>query len=87
MSQSFRLLLNQRVAMRDGVELSTDVWLPSERTGASSPQRFPALLIRNIYNNADRRYLAWMEPFVAAGYAVVMQDCRGRHDSDGTWDP
>ena len=48
---------------------------------------FPALLIRNIYNNADRRYLSWMEPFVDAGYAVVMQDCRGRHDSDGVWDP
>jgi len=81
MSQPHRLLLNQRVAMRDGVELSTDVWLPE--TG----ERFPALLIRNIYNNADPRYLRWMVPFVAAGYAVVAQDCRGRHDSDGTWDP
>jgi len=81
MPHPYRLLLDQRVAMRDGVELSTDVWLPPEG------ERFPALLIRNIYNNADRRYLAWMPPFVAAGYAVVMQDCRGRHDSDGVWDP
>ena len=67
--------------MRDGVNLSADVWLPPEG------ERFPALLIRNIYNNADRRYLSWMEPFVDAGYAVVAQDCRGRFDSDGTWDP
>ena len=81
MSQQYRLMLDQRVAMRDGVDLSTDVWLPPVR----GP--FPALLIRNIYNNADRRYLSWMPPFVAAGYAVVMQDCRGRHDSDGVWNP
>jgi putative CocE/NonD family hydrolase len=81
-TQPYRLLLNQRVPMRDGVELSTDVWLPATTSGP-----VPALLIRNIYNNADRRYLSWMPPFVAAGYAVVMQDCRGRHDSDGVWDP
>lgn len=76
-----RLLLHQPVPMRDGVNLSADIWLPP--TG----ERFPALLIRNIYNNADPRYLRWMVPFVEAGYAVVAQDCRGRHDSDGTWDP
>jgi putative CocE/NonD family hydrolase len=81
MTQPYRLLLNQRVPMRDGVELSTDVWLPP------TAERFSALLIRNIYNNADPRYLKWMVPFVAAGYAVVAQDCRGRHDSDGVWDP
>jgi len=76
-----RLLLHQAVPMRDGINLSADVWLPP--TG----ERFPALLIRNIFNNADRRYLSWIEPFVDAGYAVVAQDCRGRHDSDGIWDP
>ena len=81
MTAKRRLLLHQAVPMRDGVNLSADVWLPH------SGDNFPALLIRNIYNNADRRYLSWMEPFVDAGYAVVMQDCRGRHDSDGVWDP
>jgi len=80
-TQTYRLMLNQSVPMRDGVALSADVWLPP------AGDRFAVLLIRNIYNNADRRYLSWMEPFVAAGYAVVAQDCRGRHDSDGTWDP
>ena len=81
MSHAYRLLLNQPVPMRDGVALSADIWLPP--TG----DRFPALLIRNPYDNADRRYLPWMDAFVAGGYAVVAQDCRGRHDSDGTWDP
>ena len=86
MTAKRRLLLHQAVPMRDGVDLSADVWLPPLSAGAAG-DRFPALLIRNIYNNADRRYLSWMEPFVDAGYAVVMQDCRGRHDSDGVWDP
>ena len=81
MRQPYRLMLHQPVPMRDGVHLSADVWLPPEG------DRFPALLVRTIYNNADPRYLAWMPAFVAAGYAVVLQDCRGRHDSDGTWDP
>ena len=85
MTSTRRLLLHQRVPMRDGVDLSADVWLPP--AGTASDDRYPALLCRNIYNNADRRYLSWMEGFVAAGYAVVAQDCRGRHDSDGTWDP
>ena len=74
-------MLHQPVKMRDGVDLSADIWLPP------SGDRFPALLIRNIYDNAAPRYLDWMEAFVAAGYAVVAQDCRGRHDSDGIWDP
>ena len=43
--------------------------------------------IRNIYNNADRRYLVWMEPFVDAGYAVVIAGLPRPHDSDGIWDP
>ena len=81
MSQRPRLMLHQPVPMRDGVVLSADIWLPP------AGDRFPALLIRTPYNNADARFLAWMDAFVAAGYAVVLQDCRGRHDSDGVWDP
>jgi putative CocE/NonD family hydrolase len=74
-------MLDRPVPMRDGMDLSADIWLPP--TG----DRFPALLIRTPYNNADARFLAWADAFVAAGYAVVLQDCRGRHDSDGVWDP
>ena len=31
--------------------------------------------------------MEWTERFVEAGYACVMQDCRGRNDSDGAWEP
>ena len=67
--------------MRDGVELSTDVYQPPE----GGP--FPALLLRTIYNNQDAHFIEWARRFLEHGYAVVMQDCRGRHDSDGVWEP
>ena len=77
----FRLLIDQAVPMRDGVRLSADVYLPS--TGGP----FPALLLRTIYDNQEPRYIRWTRRFVEAGYAVILQDCRGRHDSEGQWDP
>jgi hypothetical protein len=49
--------------------------------------RYPTLLLRTIYHSKDARYLKWAVRFAQAGYAVVLQDCRGRHDSDGVWDP
>ena len=79
--QNFRLMLHQKVPMRDGVTLSTDVWLPANE----GP--FPAALLRTIYNNQEPRYIGWARAFVDAGYAAVLQDCRGRGDSDGVWDP
>jgi hypothetical protein len=80
--QPFRLMLNRRIPMRDGVTLSADIYLPREMGG-----RYPALLLRTIYHSKDNRYSKWAVRFAQAGYAVVLQDCRGRHDSDGTWDP
>ncbi len=77
-----RLLLDIKVPMRDGVDLSADVWLPHAGDGP-----WPVLLLRTIYDNQEARYIRWTRGFTAAGYAVVMQDCRGRGDSDGQWDP
>ena len=79
--QNFRLMLDQKVPMRDGVNLSADVWLPLE----GGP--FPAALVRTIYDNQAPRYIHWARAFVDAGYAAVLQDSRGRGDSDGVWDP
>jgi putative CocE/NonD family hydrolase len=75
-----RVQLDRKVPMRDGVLLSADVYLPDR------PGPFPALLCRTIYDNQSR-YVEWVERFVGGGYAVVIQDCRGRYDSDGAWDP
>jgi len=68
------------VAMRDGVRLSTNAYLPSEHG------RYPAILVRTPYNKgADitPNYRA----FVEHGYAVVVQDVRGRYESEGAFQP
>jgi putative CocE/NonD family hydrolase len=66
------------VPMRDGVRLSTDIRRPS------GPGPFPTLVYRTPYNNQG---FAIDDPYLAAGYAVVKQDCRGRFDSEGVFDP
>ena len=71
----------QMVAMRDGVRLATDVYLPAQRKAG---QRFPAVLIRTCYNKFSASQFFC---FVHYGYAVVSQDTRGRELSEGVWEP
>ncbi len=67
--------------MRDGVNLSSDIILPA----GDGP--FPAVLMRTPYDNSDQRYLPFGRYFAERGYAFVVQDVRGRGDSDGEWVP
>lgn len=74
------------VTMRDGVSLATDVWLPA------ADGQFPTLLQRTPYGRDvafGTQHIVGMENLRAldAGFAVVIQDCRGRFDSDGAFDP
>jgi putative CocE/NonD family hydrolase len=66
------------VGMRDGVILRADVWLPS------SNGRFPTLVYRTPYGKqfAPQEFKTF-EKGVARGYAIVLQDVRGRYASDG----
>jgi predicted acyl esterase len=66
------------VAMRDNVKLATDVYLPEGK----GP--WPVVLLRTPYNKGLRGQAT---PWVAEGYAVVMQDCRGRFKSEGRYLP
>jgi putative CocE/NonD family hydrolase len=70
------------VPMRDGVKLSTHVYLPA------AEGEFPALLVRDIYGNGSQagrqRYARWA---TQNGYAFVYQQARGRYDSEGHWYP
>ena len=72
------------VPMRDGVQLSADIWMPSE----SGPH--PAILVRTPYgktNDFDGSNLESLGPTYARhGYVFVLQDVRGRGDSDGDFD-
>ena len=85
----YRTMFDVWAAMRDGTKLSADVYLPREG------DRFPVMLCRTIYSKESypetdgarpSGYVGWGEQFLEAGYAVVIQDCRGRYDSDGTWE-
>jgi putative CocE/NonD family hydrolase len=71
---------NIMVPMRDGVKLATNLFLPSAE-GA-----FPTILIRSPYDKRGKD-AGEAVAFVKQGYAVVYQDCRGRFDSEGEWDP
>src|SRR5947209_8305706 len=71
---------NIRVAVRDGTHLALDVYLPS-REGEPVLGKHPTLLARTPYNKEGAAAEArW---FAARGYAVVLNDVRGRYASDG----
>lgn len=68
------------VVTRDHVRLATDVYLP-----AGMKEKCPAVLVRTPYGKSRGIELYWR--FVQRGYAVVIQDTRGREDSTGEWLP
>jgi uncharacterized protein len=72
------------VPMRDGVILYADVYRPA------AAGRYPVILQRTPYNKADgANALANTDTLGAVehGYAVVIQDVRGRFHSDGDFTP
>ncbi len=66
------------VPMRDGVELSTDLYFPE---GAGD--KLPVILLRTPYdkNNYWRRERGAPYIFAKHGYAVAVQDKRGKYES------
>jgi uncharacterized protein len=91
------LLSNVMVAMRDGVHLATDVYLPGSQ-GQPLAGRFPVVLERTPYDKTaasrSERTPTLEQPksraevaafFVRHGYVVIYQDCRGRYRSEGTY--
>ena len=78
------ILIENRVParMRDGVTLYADVYRPA---GAG---RFPVIVSRTPYST-ERFPTAYDAAvyFAQRGYVYVFQDVRGRHESDGAWNP
>lgn len=75
---------NLPVAMRDGVTLATDVYRPA----SDSPH--PVVLLRLPYNKEQPALLFLAGDILRiahAGYAVVVQDCRGTWQSGGEFSP
>ncbi|MFM8253734.1 MAG: CocE/NonD family hydrolase [Actinomycetota bacterium] len=73
---------NLLVPMRDGVGLATDIYRPAV-DGEALAGPFPTILCRTPYNKSDLRYIEIGEYFSTRGYAVVLQDLRGRYKSEG----
>ncbi len=68
--------LNINIAMRDGIRLSTNIYRP-DTAGV-----FPVILIRTPYGNGgagnkDGHF------FAERGYVYIVQDVRGRYESEG----
>jgi putative CocE/NonD family hydrolase len=71
---------NVAVPMRDGVVLRADVWRPP------AAGRYPTLVYRTPYGKHQATAaFATARKAVARGYAVVLQDVRGRYASDGEY--
>jgi hypothetical protein len=79
------VMMNVMVAMRDGVKLATDIYRPA-RNGVAVEGKFPVLLDRTPYGKGRVAANA-AEYFVPRGYVLVMQDVRGRYQSEGRWRP
>lgn len=87
-----QILRDLYAPMRDGVRLAADAYLPD------GPGPWPVVLERTPYGNSlqsrseidgsgrliDREEMA--AAFVEHGMAVVYQDCRGRHGSEGEFE-
>ena len=80
-AQPYRVAIHSGVAvtMRDGVKLIADVYQP-EVEG-----KFPVLLERTPFNRAGGAGSA--AAMAAHGYVVIIQDTRGRFDSQGEFYP
>jgi len=72
--------LHVLIPMRDGVRLSANVFLPADRT------RLPAILERTPYGKGPGITPNY-QAFVDRGYAVVVEDVRGRYQSEGVFRP
>jgi len=79
---------NVMIPMRDGVRLATDIYRPADDDGNALDGQFPVLVGRTSYDKSNP--VIWIDAvakaFVPRGYVVVLQDLRGRGDSEGTGD-
>ncbi|MGA7916027.1 MAG: CocE/NonD family hydrolase [Candidatus Acidiferrales bacterium] len=82
-----RLESGARCRMSDGVELVSDHYYPPEDAGGPGPH--PTLLMRQPYGREIASTVVFAHPvwFARQGYNVVVQDVRGRGDSEGEFYP
>ena len=79
-SAQWKQMFGVSTPMRDGVKLVSNIWVPSD-TG-----RWPTILIRTPYVKTPQFKRYKLATYLQNGYAVVLQDTRGRGDSEGEFD-
>ncbi len=76
--------INIMIPCRDGIKLASDIYMPA----GIGP--FPAVLIRTPYMKSPAispQYEKWGYYFAKKGFAYIVQDVRGRGDSEGSFYP
>jgi putative CocE/NonD family hydrolase len=71
------------IAMRDGVRLNTDIYIPRNAKG-----ELPFILLRTPYGSArsaTNSFKDYLSDLEKEGYIFVLQDIRGRYKSEGTF--
>ena len=69
----------EHVPMRDGVRLATYIHFPE------GDEPWPAMMIRHPYGPIYGEDV--FQRMASDGYVAIMQDERGRHGSEGDWEP
>lgn len=68
------------VPTRDGTKMCADVYVPADRQGPG-----PTIVERTPYDRRNGELVRMAGFFAARGYNVVLQDTRGRGDSEGVF--
>jgi uncharacterized protein len=79
-----KLEFSVKQEMRDGIKLSSDIFRPDANG------KFPTIVTRSPYMTVEgfqKRFSAEGKFFASRGYVYVVQDCRGKNDSDGVYQP
>src|SRR6202167_5309770 len=70
-----------RMETRDGVTLRADIYRPK------AEGKFPVILMRTPYDKSVGWAAAPAYQVATHGYVVIVQDVRGRYESEGEWYP
>ena len=78
-----RVEKNVAVPMRDGIKLYTNIYKPD------ADGKFPVILVRMPYGKNEPYCFmpAYGKYFARKGYVCVVQDVRGKYDSQGKFEP
>ncbi|MBK9167090.1 MAG: CocE/NonD family hydrolase [Bryobacterales bacterium] len=71
----------QAAVMRDGVKLYADVYRPA------APGKYPVIVVRTPYGTQRDGMHQNLTKLAQRGYVALMQDTRGRYESEGKWEP